>query len=566
MKRFICVFCVYFLFLGTWLLKPNLIFAASETILNFDSQIVAHSDGTFDVTETIEYDFGNNEKHGIFREIPTITKVGDLYRLIEINFTQVLRDGDIETYSVSKTSDKVSVKIGKADTLITGSHVYSIVYDVKNGVGSNYADHDEVFWNITGTEWEVPILLASATLRTDFGANNNNITCYTGVLNSKDKNCLLQESFPVVIRTSRILNANEGLTAVWGFPVGTFPKSILTSKKPASDIDIGISQATSSLAAALKSGVPLFGNFIIAPLILIWYLTRKRKKHFGEPVPNFDLPQSSSGTRLLPAEVGTIDSTKLEQDDVVATIFDLAIRKYIKIEEVTEKNKVLGIFDLSTDDYLIKKLKDYEDVTPFEKILLDRLFQDMEIVPIGSLKKDFYQTFNEMDKEIFGMLVAKLYYTKNPAVQKALLRIGAIIALATLNILLGGVLFYLSKKLNGRTALGDEVDFKIDGLKLFLKNMSRNYKWQAEKLYTVEQMIPYAIALGYIDKFMEQLKIIYPDYKPDWYSGNLAFFAVSSSLFSSMNSSFTMASPSSSGFGGGGFSGGGGGGGGGGSW
>jgi len=41
--------------------------------------------------------------------------------------------------------------------------------------------------------------------------------------------------------------------------------------------------------------------------------------------------------------------------------------------------------------------------------------------------------------------------------------------------------------------------------------MDRNYlNWQAEK-YTVEQMIPYD-GKGYMNKFMEALKILKPDY------------------------------------------------------
>jgi uncharacterized membrane protein len=98
--------------------------------------------------------------------------------------------------------------------------------------------------------------------------------------------------------------------------------------------------------------------------------------------------------------------------------------------------------------------------------------------------------------------------------------------------------------------------------------MDRNYTWQMEQLYIVEKMIPYAVALGYIDEFMEQLKIIKPDYNPTWYTGyNGSFYLGYAALYSSMNTNVTNIAPSSSsGFSGGGFSGGGGGGGGGGSW
>jgi len=142
-----------------------------------------------------------------------------------------------------------------------------------------------------------------------------------------------------------------------------------------------------------------------------------------------------------------------------------------------------------------------------------------------------------------------------------------LISFFTFNLILAAVLFWLSRKLNGRTSLGDEIDFKIDGLKLFLKSMDRNYKWQAEKFYTVEQMIPYAVSLGYIDKFMEALKILKPDYNPSWYSGYHGSFFASYAAFSvAASSNITTSAPSSSSGFSSGSSGGGGGGGGGGSW
>jgi len=197
---------------------------------------------------------------------------------------------------------------------------------------------------------------------------------------------------------------------------------------------------------------------------------------------------------------------------------------------------------------------------------MDRLFESGDTIEVSSLKTDFYKTFNDLESEVFESLVDKGYYAKNPKVQKQFLLVFALIVLFFGNIILSPVLFFLSLKLNGRTQKGDEIDFKIDGLKLFLKGMDRNYKWQAEKFYTVEQMIPYALALGYIDKFLSALKILKPDYKPDWYSGTGNFYASYALFNSAASSSFTTSAPSSSSGFSGGSSGGGGGGGGGGSW
>ena len=187
-------------------------------------------------------------------------------------------------------------------------------------------------------------------------------------------------------------------------------------------------------------------------------------------------------------------------------------------------------------------------------------------VKMKDLKSDFYKTFMHLEEKIFESLVKKGLYIKNPKIQKGAFLFFGVVCIIGLAIILGLVLIYLSRKLNGRTQKGDKVDWEVDGLKIFLKAMSRHHSWQTKNLITVEKYIPYAIALGLQDEFMEQLKVIYPDYHPSWYSGSHAFMYSYSGLNSSFSSNITSSAPSSSSGFSGGSSGGGGGGGGGGSW
>jgi uncharacterized membrane protein len=555
MKKIVFILSFFLIFF----IKPQLTFA--ETIHAFDVQLNAHKNGLMDVTETINYDFQNLAKHGIYRDIPFVSKVGDLYRVIKIENIGVTRDGESENFVTSNSNNIVTVKIGNADRTVTGGHIYKISYTVENGIGSNYSDHDEIFWNATGNGWQIPIESASLKITNDFNVSPNNLICFTGVLNARDKNCSV--SVPKV-STTRALNSGEGLTMVVSYNVGTFPKSVLLKTLPKTAEEVALEKAGKYF--------PLFSVifYLLLPIgILIWYMKRKNKQRFGKPTVNFDIPKDENGNIIRPALSGTIDTAKLERDDVTATIFDLAIRKYIRLEEKTTKEKVLGVFDKNNKEQIITKLKNQDaKLNKYEKTLMSRLFEDGDIIKVKDLKTDFYQTFQDMENDVFQMLVDKKYYTKNPKVQKAFLIFLGVASLFLFNIFLAIVLFFLSRKLNGRTALGDEIDFKIDGLKLFLKAMDRNYKWQAEKFYVVEQMIPYAMALGYIDEFMEQLKIINPDYSPTWYTGySGSFYASYALMYAVTSSNITTSAPSSSsGFSGGGFSGGGGGGGGGGSW
>lgn len=542
------------LFITFFFFEPAHVFA--EKINSFDVKITAHKDGLMDVTETINYDFENLDRHGIYRYIPLYSKVGDLYRVIKIGNVDVERDGQSEEFKKTQDSQKVNIKIGNANRTITGAHVYKISYTVKNGIGSNFPDHDEIYWNATGNEWTVPIEKASIDVATDFGINSTDFICYTGTIGSKNSDCTASGSSA----NTGLLSEGEGLTAVTVFPAGTFPKSILSKSAPST-----VAEKIFGFIFLNYKIIFIVLNAIVAPLIFILYYKGKNRKKFGPATVNFDIPKDKKGKRIIPALAGTIDTAKLDRNDVTATIFDLAIRKYIKLEETTESSKALGIINTKKKKQMITKLKEDDGkLAPFEKKLYERLFESGNNVDVEDLKADFYKTFQDMEKEVFNSLVAKGYYTKNPKVQKALLFIAGITILATFNVSLGAILLYLSFKLLGRTPLGDEIDYRIDGLKLFLKSMDRNYNWQALKFYTVEQMIPYAMALGYIDKFMEQLKILKPDYSPTWYSGySGSFYGSYAGFYAGMNSNITTSAPSSSS----GFSGGSsGGGGGGGSW
>lgn len=552
-KKLFLFFIFSLLFFG---FKSN---SYAEKINSYDVDVVAQKDGKLNVIESINYDFESLERHGIYRDIPLYSKVGDLYRIIKIDNVSIERDGKEEKFEKTSSPEQISFKIGDADKTITGAHTYKISYTVENAVGSNFPEHDEIYWNATGNDWTVPIEKASISINTDFGVKPESVACFTRSADLSAQFCNSTKDVWNPVTTTNTMYPGDGLTVVYVYPKGTFPPTTLVKELPKTF-------GTQVIDFIFKhiTFIYLFLNIFVPAVLFLWYQKKKNKKRLGKPVVNFELPKDSRGERIAPALAGTIDNARLERDDVIATIFDLAIRKYIKLEEVKTKRDLLP----DSKEQKIKKLKEADEkLTAFEKKLFDRLFKSGPEVKASDLKKDFYKTYQDMEEDAFRQLVEKKYFVKNPKLQRTLLAVLGVLALIFGNIFLSGMLFFLSYKLIGRTMLGDEMDYKIDGLKLFLKSMDRNYKWQAEKFYTVEAMIPYAMALGFIDKFMEQLKIIKPDYNPTWYSGyHGSFYASYGAFYSSVNSNVTTSAPSSSSGSSGGFSGGGGGGGGGGSW
>ena len=53
------------------------------------------------------------------------------------------------------------IRIGDPDVTISGDHLYTIDYTIE-GALNGFADHDELYWNAVGSEWDVPVLHATA--------------------------------------------------------------------------------------------------------------------------------------------------------------------------------------------------------------------------------------------------------------------------------------------------------------------------------------------------------------------------------------------------------------------
>lgn len=99
-------------------------------------------DGTFEVTETISYVFGDAQRHGIFRTIPLEhsqeASVWYKKRYIQVNVSSVTIDGSEAQYTDKASGGEIKIKIGGPDSTITGGHVYVIMYSVAGGL--TYSD------------------------------------------------------------------------------------------------------------------------------------------------------------------------------------------------------------------------------------------------------------------------------------------------------------------------------------------------------------------------------------------------------------------------------------------
>ncbi len=196
---------------------------SAERITDYRTTIAIQDDGRLEITEVIAYDFGSNERHGIFRDIPTRFKFDDKHdRVYPLTLLSVTADPpNTPTDSkVSTVGNATRIRIGDPDTTVTGQHTYVITYEVK-GALNGFPDHDELFWNAIGTDFAVPIEHGEAIVTAP--ADITKVTCFAGPEGSS----LPCSSANVDGSTARFtqdgLGPFSGLTVVVALPKGTVP-------------------------------------------------------------------------------------------------------------------------------------------------------------------------------------------------------------------------------------------------------------------------------------------------------------------------------------------------------
>jgi len=558
MKRAIACFFFLFLFLGF----PSLVHA--EQIRDFTATMTIASDSSMLVSERILYDFGDVSRHGIFRDIPygKTNEQKEKFTMELSQFSVTDEKGIPYKFSLSDTNDMKHLKIGDANTLVSGGHIYVISYKVQ-GALTAFSDHDELYWNIVGDQWTVPVAKASASVVFSFQESPDNIrlSCFTGATGSTDQGCTTswKKDTAVVTSTSELFSGS-GLTAVIGFPKG-FVQVVEAKKVDTRGSDI--------LAIVLMTMVVIvsLGWYVCLPIWIVvhWFRHgRDPKGTVGIAHVWFGVPKTKKGYALTPAETGTLVDETADMRDVTATILDLARRGYLRIQE--EKENDFSLYRLHP--------KNKETLEPFEHTLYEGLFSSGDILQIKG--SDLISTVTDTKNKLYDAVVAHGFFRKSPEKTRNIYYLIAGAGLMTLNLPVALIAFLFGRAMPVKTIDGVNAKNVALALKGFIVSQERQYAYQAKKQLFFEKFLPYAVVFGVEKIWAERFKDMGIT-SPSWFTSydNRTFSSII--LVSAINSSFTRgittaATPTksssgfSSGFGGGGFSGGGGGGGGGGSW
>lgn len=561
-------------FIGLLLFSVPVVAQADERITSFDADIQIHEDSSITVTEKVTYDFGSNSRHGIFRDIPVEyeTDTGD--RSITLDVESVKRDGNSEPYTISSQGNDKRIKIGDPDKTISGKHTYAITYDVR-GALNYFEEYDELYWNITGHGWDMPISQASANVRLPEPVVSDNMqaSCYAGSEGSQET-CedLRVASSSVTAQTSQ-LASGEGLTVAVGFPKGLVTQPTTSEK---------LLWWLSDNWIVLLPGVVFF---------VMLYLWRRfgRDPELRSITARYEPPED-----MLPTLVGAHVDESVDNHDITAGIIYLAQKGFLTLKRKEETK--LMFFD-SVDYELTLKKTPQDAPSDTLQDILGMLFGVSatagDVVTVSELKDDtsVAKKIKTLKKDVYKEMVDRNLFVSNPRTRIGWAWGAGILLLWGLGIMAGvfnNIWFFASGAASAaiivgfgylmprKTKQGTRKKEHLLGFQQFLQmTQQERLEFHNAPERTPEEFmeyLPYAVALDAEDNWAEQFSDIYIE-TPGWYVGDVSGRVAATSFANDLTDAtggiaegVSSAASGGSGSAGGGSAGGGMGGGGGGSW
>jgi hypothetical protein len=573
------------------------------TLERFDADIRVLPNGDVEVVETLRARF-EGSWNGIFRNLSLEHRTAQNRReRLDVDLTRITDDrGQPLEYESSKEGWTRRFKIwvpGAQDATRTIVIAYVLHNAIRFFDEGNIGPLDELYWNVTGNEWEIGIEQATARITLPEGAVPTQSAGYTGYAGSRERDVTVETNgSTVTFTTTRSFAPGEGLTAAVGWAPGVVARP----------------DPPSALQNAITRGFPL-----AIPILMLAFGFSSWRRTGRDPDELSIAVQYEPPALLTPAEVGTLVDHKADTHDVTATLVDLAVRGYIHIEKRKEK-KLLGL--LSSTEYVFhlkKPRHEWRGLYEHEQLYLDALFDGLvessggiklfggsdaaeeeaaagkgptyDSVELSSLRNKFYKDLKSIRNAIYTGLISKGHYERNPENVKGMWLAGAaVFVFAAIG--LGGIventgvlgltpgivvasgittaviLFIFSRVMPARTVRGARAREKALGFKEFLGRVEEDrFRRMITSPEMFEKYLPYAMAFKVEERWANAFEDMFQE-PPGWYSGYNGTGFRASSFARDMNAMSVAAgstmSSSPSGSGGGGSSGGGSGGGGGG--
>lgn len=495
----------------------------SYSIESFKVSLQVNPDGSLLIQETIAFAFRGRHQ-GIYRTIPIRYERQGFHYDLRIDGPHVLDDsGQPLKTEVSYPGRDLKIKAwvpGAQDATRT----VTILYRVRRGLLA-FHDHDELYWNVVGTEWAATIRNAEVVvgLPPTVPMESVRVTAFTGPLGAVGKDYKLDQAENVLFfRATRPLGIREGLTVVVGWPKGhvAFPSTA--------------QRVAWFLLDQRWFALPLL---VFAGCVAAW-------RRFGrDPLREQSVKveyEPPAGVR--PGEAGVIVDETVHPRDVVATVVDLAVRGHVHIKQVSSA----GL--LEPADYLFTLTKPWlgdPDIEDFEVIVLAQVFGHGGVTDrkrLSQVRRDSRAIFPPIRDQLYRDLVKKKYFLASPqSVRRFWQVVGGLLLVlplilfsvwegvapgGSLSMLValaasGVVVLAFARVMPRKTFRGARTKLQILGFQEFLERAEKD-RLKRLPPDTLHKWLPYAIALGVEEAWIWNFEGLAVD-APAWYESGTPF-------------------------------------------
>ena len=526
--------------------------------------------GSARIVEVIDYDFGADRRHGIFRDVPGLPLEAPI-----VAHSPTAPDDVVVTPGAG---DEGHIRIGDPDRTISGRHRYTIDYPLDTLTGDS-----GVAWDAVGTSWRVRVGDVEIHLVAPFRLEQ--LRCFRGEGGSR-RSCSVRQVEPghLVARIDG-LGKGQGVTveAISAGPIDPPPLPTPPSGR-AEDPGTGvlpplILAAVAALAAAVPMSVLIQrrGRERVAvggAAAAAWggedggeaYVMRDSDDLASLATVEFAPPED-----LSPAQGGVLLTESVSPDHKTAWLVQAAVDGYVDLEE--DESGVTLVRGDRRDGSMAA--------------IVDKAFAGRDRLHLGEYDSSFADAWTAVGEELSSWQRASGLWDAAGDRRKVLAQlIGAGVAVLGLlatgfaagpanvhgpvwlvpvavgALLAGGgwTAVVRSWELRVRSARGSGLWLRVESFRRFLAESEARHAEEAAKRGVLREYTAWAVAVGEVDRWSRAVKsagVAVAD--PD-----AMRYAVLAPSLSSATSSTSVAPSSSSGGGGG--VGGGGGGGGGGSW
>ncbi len=486
---------------------------------------MVQADGDLNVTERMTFAF-DGAFNGIYRDIPWRyrTPWGLDYQLRITPLAVLGEGGELLEHEAGRSGDDYRFKIwvpGAQDTERTITLRYRVERGLRffdTGDEGFESPRDELYWNVTGDRWDVPIRRASARVRLPEEVIVGVMTrAYMGAYGSTTENAQINETSPreIVFQSTDVLEAGDGMTIVVGWPQGAVHRPT----------------AADEAGYLLRDNWPL-GIPIVA---LIFMFLAHRRWGRDVVVDRSVMVQYEPPGGYRPAELGTLIDEKVDLRDIVATVIDLGVRGYLRIEETTED----GWLKDTTTTRLIKLREDGDDLRGYETTIFEGLFETGDDIALEDLETKFHSHVAAVKDAIYTDLTTRGLFRARPDRVRTYWMVGAVLSVIPLvvaGVILGRPAFLLAASVTAlivglfgwhmpaRTRTGRATYLELKGFEDFLARTEGERLRELDLPQTTfEKFLPYAMALGVASSWASTFAGLVKE-PPDWYRGRTGVF------------------------------------------